>query len=119
MTITAGIDVGSTYTKAVVLGEGNAILGRGLHPTGFKLSEVSERTLQQALTEAGVRESDVDYIVATGMGRHQVEFRDVHVTDLTAGARGAALLFPATRTILDVGGQTMKASRLDADARVH
>jgi predicted CoA-substrate-specific enzyme activase len=40
------------------------------------------------------------------------------VTDLTAAARGAAFLFPGTRTILDVGGQTMKASRLDEAARV-
>jgi predicted CoA-substrate-specific enzyme activase len=35
------------------------------------------------------------------------------VTDLTAAARGATALFPLTRTILDVGGQTMKASRID------
>jgi predicted CoA-substrate-specific enzyme activase len=42
----------------------------------------------------------------------------VRVTDLTAGARGAASLFPGTRTVLDVGGHTMKASRLDARARV-
>ena len=42
---------------------------------------------------------------------------DLHITDLTAAARGAARLFPGTRTILDVGGQTMKASRLtDAGA---
>jgi predicted CoA-substrate-specific enzyme activase len=47
-----------------------------------------------------------------------VEFSDVAVTDLTASARGANFLFPNTRTILDVGGQTMKASRLDPVARV-
>jgi predicted CoA-substrate-specific enzyme activase len=40
------------------------------------------------------------------------------VTDLTAAARGATALFPGTRTILDVGGQTMKASRLDDRAHV-
>ncbi len=45
-------------------------------------------------------------------------FKDLHVTDLTAGARGATYLFPATRTILDVGGQTMKSSRLDERATV-
>ncbi len=61
---------------------------------------------------------DVKYIVATGFGRHQAELSDVKVTDLTAAARGASLLFPGTRTILDVGGQTMKASRLGDGAKV-
>ncbi len=53
------------------------------------------------------------YVVSTGYGRFQVPFRDVQVTDLTAAARGAPASFPDTRTVLDVGGQTMKASRLD------
>ena len=52
-------------------------------------------------------------MVATGFGRHQATVSDVQVTDLTAAARGAAFFFPNTRTILDVGGQTMKASRID------
>jgi predicted CoA-substrate-specific enzyme activase len=47
-----------------------------------------------------------------------VPFRDVQVTDLTAAARGAAWFFPHTRTVLDVGGQTMKASRLDDAGKV-
>jgi predicted CoA-substrate-specific enzyme activase len=116
--ITAGIDVGSTYTKAVILGGDGKILGHIMRPTGFKLAEVSRTTFEQCLELAGVSESDVEYIVATGMGRHQVGFKDVHVTDLTATARGSALLFPGTKTVLDVGGQTMKASRLDEAAKV-
>jgi len=56
--------------------------------------------------------------VATGFGRHQVAAADAKVTDLTASARGAKFLFPKTSTILDVGGQTMKASRIGSDAKV-
>ncbi len=118
MTITAGIDVGSTYTKAVILDADHKLLGRALRPTGFKLGEVSHSTYQDALTNAGLMQSDVDYVVATGTGRHQAVFKDLHVTDITACARGAAMLFPGTRTVLDVGGQTMKATRLDADKKV-
>ncbi|HJP35326.1 MAG TPA: acyl-CoA dehydratase activase, partial [Gammaproteobacteria bacterium] len=59
------------------------------------------------------------YIIATGIGRHQAEVKDIHVTDLTATARGAAFLFPGTRTVLDVGGQTMKCSRINENASVH
>ena len=57
-------------------------------------------------------------MMTTGFGRHQVDEADAHVTDLTAGARGATLLFPNTQTILDVGGQTMKATRLAEGAKV-
>jgi predicted CoA-substrate-specific enzyme activase len=79
---------------------------------------VSERVYRQALAEAGLSRNEVDYIVATGFGRHQVPISDIQVTALTASARGATNLFPNTRTLLDVGGQTMKASRLDEDSKV-
>jgi len=115
---TAGIDVGSTYTKAVLLSEDGQVLGRAMEPTGFKLGVAAERVLRRVMDECGLAADDLRYIVATGFGRHQVAIGDVQVTDLTAGARGAMFLFPGTRTILDVGGQTMKASRLDERARV-
>lgn len=115
---TAGIDVGSTYTKALILSQDKQIVGRTMAQTGFKLSEVAERVYHSALAQAGLTEKNVTYIIATGFGRHQVPFSDVQVTDLTAAARGATFLFPNTHTILDVGGQTMKASRLDDGAKV-
>lgn len=116
--ITAGIDVGSTYTKAIIINENREIIGRVIRPTGFKLDDISRVIYQQCLIDAKLNEGDVDYVVATGIGRHQVAFKDLHVTDLTASARGAAFLFPGTRTILDVGGQTMKSIRLDEAAKV-
>ncbi len=118
MTITAGIDVGSTYTKAVILSDDHQILGRAMDKTGFRLGEVSEQVFDRALEQASLSRQDIAYTITTGFGRHQVSFSDLAVTDLTAGARGAAYLFPKTLTILDVGGQTMKASRLDEKGKV-
>lgn len=118
MRFTAGIDVGSTYTKAVVVDEDHVIRGRAAIPTGYQLAEAAERAHRQAVAAAMLAPADVAYVVATGFGRHQAPFVDLKVTDLTAAARGAAALFPRTRTILDVGGQTMKASRIDAQTHV-
>lgn len=118
MTFTAGIDVGSTYTKAVILGDDGIIRGKASSHTGFKLADISRNVYENALKDAGLAASDVSYIVSTGFGRHMVAFRDTQVTDLTASARGAAFFFPRTRTILDVGGQTMKATRLDESSKV-
>ena len=118
MTFVAGIDVGSTYTKAVILTGQQAILGHALNNTGFKLAETSRQVYQSALDNAGLTESDISYVVATGYGRHMVTFSDAQATDLTASARGGSYFFPKTRTILDIGGQTMKATRIDELARV-
>ena len=118
MTYTVGIDVGSTYTKAVVLSDDFQIVGKAMAHTGFKLAEISGSLFNLSLDQAGLKDADVDYVVATGFGRHMVPFSNVAVTDLTASARGTAFLFPSTRTVLDVGGQTMKASRLDETAKV-
>jgi predicted CoA-substrate-specific enzyme activase len=118
MIITAGIDVGSTYTKVVILDDGSTILAQRARPTGFRLREVAAETFGLAVADAGLDRGDVRYTIATGIGRHQVDFKDVQVTDLTASSRGALHLFPATRTILDIGGQTMKAIRIDASGKV-
>jgi len=118
MSYTAGIDIGSTYTKAIILGADRRIVGRAVDPTGFKLGEIGERVLARALTDAGLEREHLGYVIATGFGRHQATTSDVQVTDLTASARGATFLFPGTRTVLDVGGQTMKASRVGGDAKV-
>lgn len=117
-TYTTGIDVGSTYTKAVLLKDGKEMAGRAMVSTGFRLEEAARKAYNNALEQAGLQEADSSYLVTTGFGRHLVAFRDVNVTDINASARGAAFFFPHTRTILDVGGQTMKAIQLTEDRKV-
>lgn len=118
MTLVAGIDVGSTYTKAALLDDAGVIRAATMIPTGFRLEAASTEALDLLLRDAGVAMHDVASVVATGAGRYQVAQRSLQVTDLTAQARGARYFLPRTRTVLDVGGQTMKASRLDPDGRV-
>jgi predicted CoA-substrate-specific enzyme activase len=118
MKYSAGIDVGSTYTKAVILGEDLRIASRTMRNTGFKLDEVSRKVYQEAIKLAGLAESEICYVVATGCGRHQSSFADATATDLTAAATGCCFLYPGTRTILDIGGQTMKATRVDGSGKV-
>lgn len=120
MIAAAGLDVGSTYTKAVLVGIAGdcPLLGRALVRTGFRLAEAASEALAEARSQAGLGEDDVVYVLTTGYGRFLVPFRDTQVTDLTAQARGAHFLFPDARTVLDVGGQTMKASRLDKRGKI-
>jgi len=114
---TAGIDVGATYTKAVVIDADRNVLAWTMARTGFDLAGASERALVE-LGKQGVERGDLDYVASTGYGRYVVPARDVQITELTCHARGATFQHPATRTVLDVGGQTVKAIRLDQRGRV-
>ena len=117
MTITAGIDVGGSYTKVVLLDD-DQLVGRAILRTGYKPGIAAEQCLATALTDAGMDRDQLDYVVATGFGRFQVAFSQLNVTELTAAAWGAHALFPATKTILDVGGHAVKASRIDESRQV-
>lgn len=114
----AGVDVGSTQTKAAIVGADGQLVGTGLVETGVRLQEAAARAFAEALAAAGLEPDDIAYTVGTGYGRYKVEFGDTQVTEISCHARGAALLFPGTRTVLDIGGQDTKAIRLGPSGEV-
>ena len=103
--ITAGIDVGSRTTKAVIW-DGTHVIGRSLIATGWTPDRSAEAAFQQALHDAEL--SGVSRIVATGYGRVTTPFADKTVTEITAHARGVASLLPEIHTLIDIGGQDSK-----------
>jgi (R)-2-hydroxyacyl-CoA dehydratese activating ATPase len=118
MSYTAGVDIGSTYTKAAILDGDGELVGHSMVPTGFRLEAAARAGLDEALGAAGLTGAQLTYTATTGYGRNQVAFRDVQATDLTAQSWGTRWFFPETRTVLDIGGQTMKAMRLDGTGKV-
>jgi predicted CoA-substrate-specific enzyme activase len=118
VTLIAGIDVGSTYTKAVIIDQDAKIIAKSILSTGFLLAQSARTAFLSCLTFSGLCESDISYIIATGFGRHQVSFKDISVTELTASAAGARHFFPGASTVLDIGGQTTKVICLDPEGRI-
>jgi len=118
MIMVVGIDVGATYTKAFALDEHKNVIGRSMVKTGFNLAGAAERGYAEVLASAGLAEEEVDYVASTGYGRYVVPMRDLQITELTCHAKGAWHQFPKTRTVLDVGGQTVKAIKLDERGKV-
>ncbi|MBI4969154.1 MAG: 2-hydroxyglutaryl-CoA dehydratase [Rhodospirillales bacterium] len=118
MTYTIGLDIGSTYTKGLILDDQHRIVARAMKPTGARLQDAATAVVAEAAALGKITPADLAYCITTGYGRHQYAERDLQVTDLTATARGASFLFPDTRTVLDIGGQTMKASRVDETRKV-
>ena len=112
MAFAAGVDVGSTQTKAVVVDEEGGIVGRALLPTGANVVQAAEHAFQEALKSGDIHEEDVGFVVGTGYGRYRVEFGDTQITEIVCHARGAAHMFSGTETVLDMGGQDTKAIRV-------
>ncbi len=121
MRLLAGIDCGTSFTKAVVLSEDQGqprVLGKGRTRSGVKVDEAAGTALEQALEEAGLDRCQVEYVATTGFGRYGVSFRDIQVTEITTAARGAHFVIPATSAILDIGGQCTRAIGITDTGRV-
>lgn len=118
MSYSAGVDVGSTQTKAVVINEERQIVGRALIDTGANVIQAAENAYVKALADGGVREEEVEYVIGTGYGRYKVTFGNTQVTEISCHARGAAHMFPSTRTVLDMGGQDTKAIRVGSNGEI-
>ena len=118
MSYSAGVDVGSTQTKAVIIDEDRKIVGRALIPTGANVIRAAEDAYAEALAETGIREEEVEYIVGTGYGRYRVTFGNTQITEISCHGRGAVHMFPGTRTVVDMGGQDTKAIRIDEKGEI-
>jgi predicted CoA-substrate-specific enzyme activase len=114
--LVAGIDLGSGTTKCVLVDESGAVRGRGMLRTKADFELVAREALDAARAEAG--DGEVVYVAMTGLGRYAVPFRDVQITDLTCGARGASAAVPGTRYVLDIGAQCSRAIKLKDGGRV-
>ncbi len=118
MAFAAGVDVGSTQTKAVIIDEEAKITGRSLIDTGANVVLAAESAYFEALKDAGVREEEVEYVIGTGYGRYRVTFGNTQVTEISCHARGAVHMFPQTQTVLDMGGQDTKAIRVTPSGEI-
>ncbi|HJV64319.1 MAG TPA: acyl-CoA dehydratase activase [Geomonas sp.] len=108
--IAPGIDIGSRYIKSALVADGRLV--------SFDRMETGCDPLAGCRLILG--EVKADRVMATGYGRHLLEVHgDIPaVTEIKAFARGARHFFPASRTVIDIGGQDTKVIALSAQGRV-
>jgi predicted CoA-substrate-specific enzyme activase len=109
----AGIDIGSTMTKVVLMDKSDNLLSSIKGPTGPEHRQLANEVMRQALEQASLQIDDISYIVATGYGRLNVPFADRQITELSCHAQGVSSLFPNVRTAIDIGGQDAKCMKID------
>jgi bzd-type benzoyl-CoA reductase Q subunit len=116
--ITAGVDVGSVGSKAAIMINGEAY-SWGITRTGSNSPESAKKALDWAMQGTGLKVSDLKYIVGTGYGRVNVPMANKAITEIACHGKGANYIWgPSVRTVLDVGGQDIKAIRIDEIGRV-
>lgn len=116
--ITAGVDVGSVGSKAVIMIDGE-VYSWGVMRTGSNSPDSAKKALNWAMEGTGLRINNFKYIVGTGYGRVNVPMANKAITEIACHAKGANYIWgPSVRTVLDVGGQDIKAIHCDETGRV-
>jgi bzd-type benzoyl-CoA reductase Q subunit len=116
--VTVGIDVGSVSSQAVIAADGE-VFAFGNMRTGSDSPNSAHNALNFALEATDMPEDRMDYCIGTGYGRVNVPFADRSITEIACHARGANYIYgPEVRTVLDVGGQDIKAIQCDERGKV-
>ncbi|UCC73632.1 MAG: benzoyl-CoA reductase, bzd-type, subunit Q [Gemmatimonadota bacterium] len=116
--ITAGVDVGSVSSQAVVMVDGELYAFSNMR-TGSDSPESARKAMDWAIEGTGLTLDDVGFVVGTGYGRVNVPFSDKAITEIACHARGANYMYgPSVRTVLDMGGQDCKVIRCDERGKV-
>lgn len=112
MTLSAGIDLGSTTIKLALMQDGQ-IIRRELES-----SSANPQRAAISLLKAVPKECPV---LATGYGRDllELEHNIPTITEIKAHAAGARFLFPECAAVVDIGGQDVKVIKLDTNGRVN
>jgi predicted CoA-substrate-specific enzyme activase len=108
----AGVDIGSTMTKVVIMNDG--LVASVIGPTGPEHRKLANRVMEEALAKAQLSFNDISYVVATGYGRISVPFADRQITEISCHARGATYMVPEARMVIDIGGQDCKGIKVEA-----
>ena len=108
----AGVDIGSTMTKVVIVDEGVEVCSRIVGPTGAEHRRLANKVMEEALKQANLPFNQISYVVATGYGRVNVPFADRQITELSCHAKGVASLFPNVKIAIDIGGQDAKGMKI-------
>jgi len=113
----AGIDVGTSYIKVVIIDENNKITGTFTERTGSNLKNSLTTAFKMAISKVNISDNDIEHITATGFGRNNVSFANSAITEIKAHAKGAYFYFPKKINVIDIGGQDTKIIKIDKNGK--
>ena len=111
----AGVDVGSSVTKTMVIDPDTRVAGYAQVKSGTDFPRAARKTLEEACLMAGISQADLAAVFSTGYGRSTVMEAGNTKTEISCHARGCFHSFPRHISIIDIGGQDNKIIKLDAE----
>ena len=114
-TLFAGVDIGSSFTKVVLLDEAGAISGSCVRRSGTDFNRSAVHCLDESLMEAGAESGDIKYCISTGYGRKNISLANDTRTEIGCHGRGCYSSFSEEIIIIDIGGQDNKVISLDSN----
>ena len=101
-----GCDVGSTYTKAVILDEDGKMLADTTIRSKINSEQSAIAAMDEVLKKVGLNSSkELAYLIGTGYGRNKVPFADENISEISCHAMGVHVTDPSVKAIIDIGGQ--------------
>ena len=114
-----GCDVGSTYTKAVILDENGKMCADTTIRSKINAEQSAIAAMEEVCSKVGLKDSkDLAYLIGTGYGRNKVPFADENISEISCHAMGVHVTNPEVRAIIDIGGQDVKGISIDTDGTV-
>lgn len=116
-----GCDVGSTYTKAVILDENGKMLANTTIRSKINAALSAEAAMNEVVAQVPDLKGDVknlEYLVGTGYGRNKVATADENISEISCHAMGVHVTDPKVKAIIDIGGQDIKGIAIDTDGTV-
>ncbi len=106
--ITLGLDVGSIFTKAVLLDD-DELIAALVRETVGDISQKIDGMVEELLEKAGISPGEVKTCVSTGQGEDLVERADFGEDDIACITAATRRLLPDTELAIDMGGQSTTA----------
>ncbi|MBI5219465.1 MAG: hypothetical protein HY958_11095 [Bacteroidia bacterium] len=109
-----GIDLGSSFTKGVLINAHGLIARSHIVKTGFDFNLAAKKIIEK-LSE----NSEIEYPVYTcGYGREQIDLPSVSNSEITALAKAVFTFYQKKCTVIDIGGQDTKFIKITSDGKV-
>jgi len=113
----AGLDIGAVTTKAAIIDSGKRLVASSVRRTTADLEGSAILVYEEALKRSGLAPEGIRWVTATGFGRKSVSFAQETVTEISCHSRGCYHYFPEEITVVDIGGQDSKITRLAAEGK--
>ena len=112
-----GIDIGSAYSKGVIINDFE-LIAHHVTLSGANYQTAAETIRHELLRQASLNKDDIAANVATGTGASNVAFASHKASDIVCTARGINNIFPHARTAIEVAGQSTKVILINEQGMV-